>query len=183
MKAIFKKTLTTIWNAIIFCLTVWWFYLVASTISNVGNQKINIWDQIWVDWFQTVNDYVNKAKDFIPVPADGSEGFNKNNLVWLDDSGKLPSAVLPASAGGSGGWRLLILSCWPCPDWFSALMLWTILRTMYAKGSSVPIYNAPGFKAQPVDIYGETGVYWCDQLNPLYPRTNHLYGFTWCVSN
>ncbi len=58
--------------------------------------NFSLFTNVWA--WEIMSNYI---KGFIAVPADGSQWFNKNNLVWLDDSGKLPPEILPASAYSS----------------------------------------------------------------------------------
>ena len=80
----------------------------------------------------------NYARGFIAVPADGSQWFNTNNLVWLDHSGKIPATVLPALAWW--WWGGLFFSCWPCPNWFT--FVWDLWSATLSAYSDIPrIYN------------------------------------------
>ena len=71
-------------------LNVWITMLIAGLVTFNQSTITKAWDVV-----------SNYAMWFMAVPADGSNGFNKNNLVALGDDGKLPSGVLPASAVSS----------------------------------------------------------------------------------
>ena len=88
----------------------------------------------------------NYAAGFIAVPSDGSQGFNQNNLVWLDSSGKLPNSILPANA--AGGWWGVFYSCGPCPA--STTEVGTIGSEDISAYSDIPRVYQQWY----IDIYG-----------------------------
>ena len=82
---------------------------------------------------------------FMAVPADWSKWFNPNNLVWLNNSGKIPDTVLPAMASNWGGWRnSFFYSCGGCPSWSTIIRKWPI----WLLNGNLPFISRPDEKIQ-----------------------------------